>query len=131
MRPMTPLPRDLHPSNGRRVPGSSGDVVVPLSAAGGRSSATPEEPLPHQLVGTSDALGRTDDGLTEAEEPYPSELQHSILEMLSSGGDDEMIARRLGLDLNGYRALVAEMAATAGACNRFQLALKARELGWL
>lgn len=134
MRPMTPLSRDLHPSNGHRRPATADDVVVPISAAWGRS--TKARPAGEEPVGTcpsdveaSELPGEGPDVVIEQE--FPTELHWQILEMLTAGCDDEFIAHRLHLDSSTYRRLVADLANAAGACNRFQLALKARELGWV
>lgn len=139
MRPMTPLPRDLHPSNGRRGPSSPDDVVVPISAAFQTASHARRQTTPNTHVeGSVSAEALAGPGLEDllddseaTEESFPTEIHWEILEMLSQGCDDEIIAHRLKLDPCTYRGLVADLLSVAGACNRFQLALKARDLGWV
>ncbi len=135
MRPMTPLSRDLHPSNGHRGPSISDDVVVPILAAyntAGHARRHPSvQPEGHEnaeplFLETSD--GRQAD---DAEEILPTEIHWEVLEMLSSGCADDIIAHRLNLDMHTFRGLISEMSNCLGACNRFQLALKAREHGWI
>lgn len=114
------MSRDLHPSNGPRA--SSDGVVVPITAA-------------HRVVKPSTPSAPSDAGY-EDEDDYsttgvPDEAHLQILELLAQGYDDEMAARELGLDLGALRALLAELGAATGACNRFQLALRTRDLGWI
>lgn len=117
MRPMTPLSRDLHPSNGRRA--SADGVVVPITAAHRVVKPSPVSPTHPE----------DDDVYSVTGVPDQAHLQ--ILELLAQGYDDEMVARELRLDLSALRALIAELAAATGACNRFQLALRTRDLGWI
>lgn len=128
---MTTSSRNLHPSNGPRESSPSGpDVVVPITAA---------LKIPQQAAGGSTETASTTTGLhdfaiddtDDDNEIFPTELQWEILEMLSKGCDDDLIAHRLNLQMCTYYAAVSALATTLGACNRFQLALKAREQGWV
>lgn len=112
---MTPLSRDLHPSNGRRAP--KDEVVVSITSAlnhrGRKEEAHP--PADHD----------------DLDETFPTPQQHELLHLLAEGADDEFAARRLGLEIADARRLLLEMSTELGACNRFQLALRAREAGWI
>lgn len=135
MRPMTPLSRDLHPSNGHRRPSMSDDVVVPISAAYTTAGHARRHPSVHS-DGQDNAeplFLETSDGhhVDEPEEILPTEIHWEVLEMLSSGCADDIIAHRLNLDMHTFRGLISEMSNALGACNRFQLALKARDHGWI
>ncbi len=113
---MTPLSRDLHPSNGRRT--QKDEVVVSITTAQlhrvRRQAEHPQEPL--------------DD---EWQDPAPDERRIELLRLLAEGSDDEMAARRLGVELAELRQILMELGAELGACNRFQLALRALEAGWV
>lgn len=113
---MTPLSRDLHPSNGRRV--QKDEVVVSITSAqlhrDRLQAQPPQEPVDDQL-----------------EDRAPDEAQLELLRLLAEGSDDEMAARRLGVELSELKQMLLELGAELGACNRFQLALRARETGWI
>lgn len=97
------------------------EVVVPITSARNHRDRLPD-PAP---VADGSAVEIDDDA------DIPTELHHQILSLLAQGYEDEMIARHLALDLRGLRGALMELAAHAGASNRFQLALRARELGWV
>ncbi|MDO4253725.1 MAG: hypothetical protein Q4C81_01030 [Kocuria sp.] len=128
---MTPLSRDLHPSNGRRGSSTADDVVVPISAASTAAPRTSQQAT-EGTEGSSDASkASAPHGADYTDDAFPTELHWEILDMLGTGCADDMIAHRLNLAPCTYHALVRELAAHLGACNRFQLALKAREEGWV
>lgn len=135
MRPMTPLSRDLHPSNGHRGPAISDDVVVPISAAYNTVSHARRNPglYPGAAENAETMFLESSDHRQpdEPDEILPTEIHWEVLEMLSSGCADDIIAHRLNLDMCTFRGLISQMSNTLGACNRFQLALKAREHGWI
>lgn len=112
---MTPLSRDLHPSNGRRAP--KDEVVVSITSALNHRGRKQEEQLPADH--------------DELDETFPTPQQHELLRLLAEGADDEFAARRLDLEISDVRRLLLEMSTELGACNRFQLALRAREEGWV
>ena len=123
---MTPLSRDLHPSNGRRAP--KDEVVVSITSAQhhrGRRSADESWEADEQAT-----QGRGPEDLSP-EDQGPDEQLIEMLRLLSEGADDEMVARRLGLELADLRRMLMELGSQLGACNRFQLALHAREEGWI
>ncbi|MDO5619236.1 hypothetical protein [Kocuria sp.] len=133
---MTPLSRDLHPSNGHRAPAISDDVVVPISAAfrtAGHARRQAQEPTGNaEAPETGQPMDVT--ALPTEDDPdqdFPTEVHWVILELLSIGCTDDIIAHRLNLDMCTYRGLLGELTTHLGACNRFQLALKAREQGWV
>ena len=112
---MTPLSRDLHPSNGGRAP--KDEVVVSITSAPHHRGRKQEEQLPADH--------------DELDETFPTPQQHELLHLLAEGADDEFAARRLGLELAELRRMLMELGSQLGACNRFQLALRAREEGWI
>lgn len=61
----------------------------------------------------------------------PSEIQTRILEGLVAGLTDEAIARRGGIHVRTLRRHLTQLEGMAGAQSRFQLALRARDLGWI
>ncbi|KAA9394360.1 hypothetical protein FCK90_07785 [Kocuria coralli] len=139
---MTPLSRDLHPSNGRRRSLDADDVLAPTSLVARRAAQLqragqdPQDALAEPT--DDDATGpvaTVDPGADDADAPedtdFPGQLHHQILEMMASGCDDEIIARHLHLDVAALRGAILELSAAAGSCNRFQLALRARDLGWI
>lgn len=117
------MSRDLHPSNGPRA--SSDGVVVPITAA--HRVVKPSAPSKSSAPSAAGYEDEDDYSTTGV----PDEAHRQILKLLAQGYDDEMAARELGLDLGALRALLAELGAATGACNRFQLALRTRDLGWI
>ncbi|SFB89115.1 regulatory protein, luxR family [Nocardioides terrae] len=59
------------------------------------------------------------------------EVRRFLVEQLSSGAQDEQIARRLGLSLRTVRRRVAEVMSELGATSRFQAGVEAARRGWL
>lgn len=57
--------------------------------------------------------------------------QHAILQGLASGLSDEVIARRLDINVRTCRRHIAWMLETLDAESRFQAGMKARDAGWL
>ena len=112
---MTPLSRDLHPSNGRRAP--KDEVVVSITSALNHRGRKEEAPPPVDHDDLDDI--------------FPTPQQQELLHLLAEGADDEFAARRLGLELAELRRMLMELGSQLGACNRFQLALHAREEGWI
>lgn len=54
-----------------------------------------------------------------------------LMRLLATGLTDEAIGRLLGVSPRTIRRRVADLEAKAGASNRFQLALRAAQLGWI
>jgi sugar-specific transcriptional regulator TrmB/DNA-binding CsgD family transcriptional regulator len=73
-------------------------------------------PLRFDGAGGDDALDGTD---------------RSILSLLAAGSKDERIAHQLGIGLRTVRRRVATLMEAVGARTRFQVALRAKERGWL
>lgn len=61
----------------------------------------------------------------------PSEIQVRVLEGLAAGLTDEAVARRTGIHVRTLRRHLNTLGEMAGTDSRFQLALRARDLGWL
>ena len=61
----------------------------------------------------------------------PSEVQLRILEGLAAGLTDDAVARRTGVHVRTLRRHLTTLGELAGTDSRFQLALRARDLGWL
>ncbi|MFC4535554.1 helix-turn-helix transcriptional regulator [Sphaerisporangium dianthi] len=61
----------------------------------------------------------------------PDERTREILILLSAGMKDEAVARALGLSRRTVQKHISDAAKTLGARTRFQIALLARDRGWL
>jgi sugar-specific transcriptional regulator TrmB/DNA-binding CsgD family transcriptional regulator len=57
--------------------------------------------------------------------------QRQVLDLLNRTDKDETAARRMGVSLRTYRRHVADLLAHFGATTRFQVAVIAKEQGWL
>lgn len=74
------------------------------------------------------------DKANENAAPVESELtdvQRSILRGLAAGSTDESIARQLGIHVRTLRRHLVALHEDLGAVTRFQVALRARERGWI
>lgn len=58
-----------------------------------------------------------------------SELDRTVLHLMSRGNKDLAISRQTGLSVRSVRRVVATLSEQVGATSRFELALKCRELG--
>lgn len=63
--------------------------------------------------------------------PAASELDRSVLILMSSGVKDEAAARQLGISDRTYRRHVADILVRLGASSRFQAGVEAVRRGWL
>ncbi len=63
--------------------------------------------------------------------PSASELDRSVLMLMSSGVKDEAAARQLGISDRTYRRHVADILIRLGASSRFQAGVEAVRHGWL
>ena len=63
--------------------------------------------------------------------PSASELDRSVLMLMSSGVKDEAAARQLGISDRTYRRHVADILVRLGASSRFQAGVEAVRRGWL
>jgi sugar-specific transcriptional regulator TrmB len=63
--------------------------------------------------------------------PSASELDRSVLMLMSSGVKDEAAARQLGISDRTYRRHVADILIRLGASSRFQAGVEAVRRGWL
>lgn len=63
--------------------------------------------------------------------PGASELDRSVLMLMSSGVKDEAAARQLGISDRTYRRHVADILVRLGASSRFQAGVEAVRRGWL
>jgi sugar-specific transcriptional regulator TrmB/DNA-binding CsgD family transcriptional regulator len=63
--------------------------------------------------------------------PAASELDRSVLMLISSGVKDEAAARQLGISDRTYRRHVADILVRLGAASRFQAGVEAVRRGWL
>lgn len=61
----------------------------------------------------------------------PSSQERELLRMLSEGVTDVVVARALGVSVRTQRRMVADLSAKAGASSRFELGVRAVQLGWL
>lgn len=68
--------------------------------------------------------------LGTAENPM-GDLSGAVLEALAAGSKDEVAARKLSVSLRTYRRYVANLMAAHGVSTRFQLGVRAAELGIL
>jgi DNA-binding CsgD family transcriptional regulator/sugar-specific transcriptional regulator TrmB len=67
----------------------------------------------------------------ETTAPAASELDRSVLMLMSSGVKDEAAARQLGISDRTYRRHVADILTRLGASSRFQAGVEAVRRGWL
>ena len=67
----------------------------------------------------------------QATGPAASELDRSVLLLMSSGVKDEAAARQLGISDRTYRRHVADILVRLGASSRFQAGVEAVRRGWL
>lgn len=74
--------------------------------------------------------GRPMETLTGLDEE-PSELDRTVLLLMSAGLTDAVSARRLSVTERQYRRYVAKVMARLGATSRFQAGVRAVERGWL
>jgi DNA-binding CsgD family transcriptional regulator len=63
--------------------------------------------------------------------PSASDLDRSVLMLMSSGVKDEAAARQLGISDRTYRRHVADILIRLGASSRFQAGVEAVRHGWL
>ncbi|MCP2166885.1 regulatory protein, luxR family [Goodfellowiella coeruleoviolacea] len=82
-------------------------------------------PFPITEVGAKDAEVVDDAGKAR------DEMMRAILEQMSSGAKDEMIARRLGISVRTCRRHIAAIIADLGAYSRFQAGVLAQQRGLL
>ncbi|MBV9447412.1 MAG: helix-turn-helix transcriptional regulator [Streptosporangiaceae bacterium] len=61
----------------------------------------------------------------------PTRQQHAILWLLAAGDTDAAISRKLGISVRTTRRLIAELADRLDARSRFQIGMRAAEVGWL
>lgn len=73
----------------------------------------------------------TDEPETPQDDDRPSEIQLRILEGMAAGLTDEAVARRSGVHVRTLRRHLNTLGEQTGSDSRFQLALRARELGWI
>ncbi|MFF2146621.1 LuxR C-terminal-related transcriptional regulator [Kitasatospora sp. NPDC058190] len=74
--------------------------------------------------------------LAEGDDPAGSEEQLStnelmVLRILTEVEKDEVGARQMGISVRTFRRYVADVMLRLGAANRFQVAIMARERGWI
>ncbi|MEV6301787.1 helix-turn-helix transcriptional regulator [Actinoplanes sp. NPDC051861] len=67
--------------------------------------------------------GVGEDGCTDAE--------RTVLRLLATGAKDEAVARQIGQSVRTVRRTVADLMTRLGAGSRFELAIRAKEIGWL
>ncbi|MEI2778017.1 MAG: helix-turn-helix domain-containing protein [Tetrasphaera sp.] len=60
-----------------------------------------------------------------------SRMDHEVLRLLAQGLKDDAVARHLGVSVRTARRFIADLHERAGAASRFELGVKAKELGWL
>lgn len=61
----------------------------------------------------------------------PSEVQLRVLRGLAAGLPDDVVARRIGIHVRTLRRHLTALEEMVGVESRFQLALRAKDLGWL
>jgi sugar-specific transcriptional regulator TrmB len=71
------------------------------------------------------------DEALEIAAPAASDLDRSVLMLMSSGVKDEAAARQLGISDRTYRRHVADILVRLGASSRFQAGVEAVRRGWL
>jgi DNA-binding NarL/FixJ family response regulator len=74
--------------------------------------------------------------MTDSQETASSAFQlkdrsHAILHLMAEGLTDATISARLNIAARTVRREINGLKRAAGATSRFQLALRAQELGWL
>ncbi|MGP3912341.1 response regulator transcription factor [Nonomuraea sp. 10N515B] len=70
--------------------------------------------------------------MTESRENFRlKERSHAILRLMAEGLTDAAISARLDIAPRTVRREINGLKQAAGAASRFQLALRAQELGWL
>jgi sugar-specific transcriptional regulator TrmB len=77
------------------------------------------------------ARAQTMEEALAAAAPAASELDRSVLMLMSSGVKDEAAARQLGISDRTYRRHVADILVRLGASSRFQAGVEAVRRGWL
>lgn len=60
-----------------------------------------------------------------------SRMDAEVLRLLARGLKDDSVARHLGVSVRTARRFIADLAERAGAASRFELGVRAKELGWL
>lgn len=60
-----------------------------------------------------------------------SRMDQEVLRLLAHGLKDDAVARHLGVSVRTARRFIADLHERAGAASRFELGVKAKELGWL
>lgn len=68
-------------------------------------------------------VNRDVDGLTAQD--------HEVLRLLADGHTDAVVARKLGVSVRTTRRVIADLAERLGARSRFQVGVRAVEVGWL
>lgn len=68
-------------------------------------------------------VNRDDDGLTAQD--------REVLRLLADGHTDAVVARKLGVSVRTTRRVIADLAERLGARSRFQIGVRAVEVGWL
>jgi len=101
---------------------------------GGAALVVREPAITANLVMLFESLWAGAQGLEEAlaaAAPAASELDRSVLMLMSSGVKDEAAARQLGISDRTYRRHVADILLRLGASSRFQAGVEAVRRGWL
>jgi DNA-binding CsgD family transcriptional regulator/sugar-specific transcriptional regulator TrmB len=116
-------------------------AIIPLRLAevGSYAAVIHESALLDALIFLFERLWEESVPLNSAEVPSrhnphvsdPSPTQRRLLELLTLGMQDEVIARQMGIALRTVRARVAELREHLHAESRFQLAYLAVAAGWI
>lgn len=69
--------------------------------------------------------------VSEANPPQLRPVERQVLELLSCGLSDQLVAERLGISRRTFSRHMERLSHRAGAATRFQLALSATRNGWL
>ena len=74
---------------------------------------------------------RFGDTTPERDEGGPDRQTRALLQILATGGTDEMVARKLSVSIRTAKRLASEMMDRLGARSRFEAGVKATRRGWV
>lgn len=93
-------------------------------------SALFEQLWEHAIPWTSEGAA-PEDAVPTAQYPAPDARVAQMLRLMSLGLKDDAIARMLGVSRRTVQQWVSDVGTTLGARTRFQIALRAKQRGWL
>ncbi|WP_327350923.1 LuxR C-terminal-related transcriptional regulator [Streptomyces sp. NBC_01304] len=79
----------------------------------------------------AEAMHTPSDSAAPAGPAGPTPQERELLRMLADGGKDESAARALGISIRTERRMVADLMHRVNANSRFELGVRACQMGWL